>query len=135
MPQPILGPAGVTTTTPPAVEVLVKVVQLNAVAADATGFEAFILPKGTIPIGAYVISSGANVAQTISIGTTLGGTQLINAVTCNGAQYSAVGSAVGAQMGTIQTADTLYYAKASAILTNPVKIKVEYYFPRQGNQW
>jgi len=135
MPQPVLGPAGVTVTTPAAVDPLVKVVQLNATAADAVGFAAFTLPKDSVPIGAYVISSGANVAQTINVGTTLGGTQLINAATCNGAQYSAVGTAVGAQMGTVQTADTLYYAKASATLTNPVKIKVEYYFPRQGNQW
>ena len=65
----------------------------------------------------FVLSSGANVAQTINVGTTLGGTQLINAVTCNGAQFAAVGTAVGAQMGAQQTADTLYYAKASAQLT------------------
>ena len=135
MPQPVLGPAGVTVTTPPAIETLVKVVQLNAVAADATGFEAFTLPKDSIPIGAYVISTGTNATQTISVGTTLGGTQLINAVACDGAQYSAVGTAVGAQMGAQQTADTLYYAKASATLTSAVKIKVEYYFPQQGNQW
>ena len=135
MPQPVLGGAGVTVTTPPAIHTLVKMVQLNATAEDAVGFAAFTLPKGVIPSGAYVISSGANAAQTISVGTTLGGTQLINAATCNGAQYSAVGSAVGAQMGTVQTADTLYYAKASATLTNPVKIKVEYYYPQQGNQW
>jgi len=135
MPQPVLGPAGVTVTTPPSVELFAKVVQLNAVAADATGFEAFVLPKDSVPIGAYIISSGANATQTISVGTTLGGTQLVNAATCNGAQFSAVGSAVGAQMGTKQTADTKYYAKASATLTNPVKVLVEYYFPQQGNDW
>ena len=136
MPQPLaLGPAGVTVTTPPNKEYYVQVVQLDTSAADAVGFAAFILPKFSIPIGAFVLSSGANVAQTINVGTTLGGTQLINAVTCNGAQFAAVGTAVGDQMGAQQTADTLYYAKASAQLTNSVKIIVQYYFPQQGNTW
>lgn len=135
MPQPILGPAGVTRTTPPAKEFYHQVVQMDTSAGDATGFAAFVLPKGSIPIAAFIVSSGANVAQTLNVGTTLGGTQLINAATCNGAQVSAVGTAVGAQMGAIQTADTLYYAKASAQLTNAVKIVISYYFPQQGMTW
>lgn len=135
MPQPNLGPAGVTRTTPPAKEIYNQVVQMDTSAGDATGFAAFVLPKGSIPIAAFIISSGANVAQTLNVGTTLGGTQLINAATCNGAQVTAVGTAVGAQMGALQTADTLYYAKASATLTNSVKILVQYYFPQQGMTW
>jgi len=135
MPQPILGPAGVTRTTPPAKELYHQVVQMDTSAGDATGFAAFVLPKGSIPIAAFIVSSGANVAQTLNVGTTLGGTQLINAATCNGAQVSAVGTAVGAQMGAIQTADTLYYAKASAQLTNAVKIVIQYYIPQQGMTW
>ena len=135
MPQPILGPAGVTRTTPPAKELYYQVVQMDTSAGDATGFAAFVLPKGSIPIAAFIVSSGANVAQTLNVGTTLGGTQLINAATCNGAQVSAVGTAVGAQMGAIQTADTLYYAKASAQLTNAVKIVIQYYIPQQGMTW
>ena len=135
MPQPNLGPAGVTRTTPPAKELYHQVVQMDTSAGDATGFAAFVLPKGSIPITAFIVSSGANVAQTLNVGTTLGGTQLINAATCNGAQVSVVGTAVGAQMGALQTADTLYYAKASAQLTNAVKIVISYYFPQQGMTW
>ena len=135
MPQPNLGPAGVTRTTPPAKEIYNQVVQMDTSAGDATGFAAFVLPKNSIPINAFIISSGANVAQTLNVGTTLGGTQLINAATCNGAQVSVVGTAVGAQMGALQTADTLYYAKASAQLTNAVKILIQYYFPQQGMTW
>ena len=135
MPQPILGPAGVTSTTPPTKEIYTQVVQMNTSTGDATGFAAFVLPKGSIPITAFIVSSGANVAQTLNVGTTLGGTQLINAATCNGAQSTAVGTAVGAQMGALQTADTLYYAKASAQLTNAVKIVIIYYFPQQGMTW
>lgn len=135
MPQPILGPAGVTVQTPPSFKIYHQVVQLDTSAGDATGFAAFVLPKGSIPILALIVSSGANVAQTLNVGTTLGGTQLINAATCNGAQVAVVGTAVGAQMGALQTADTLYYAKASAQLTNAVKIVISYYFPQQGMTW
>ena len=135
MPQPVLGPAGVTALTPPPVRFYDIVVQMSTAAADATGFAAFVLPKGSIPILAFIVSSGANVAQTLNVGTTLNGTQLINAATCNGAQVSAVGTAVGAQMGAMQTADTLYYAKASATLTNSVKIVIQYYIPQQGMTW
>ena len=135
MPQPNLGPAGVTRTTPPAKELYSQIVQMDTSAGDATGFAAFVLPKGSIPILALIVSSGANVAQTLNVGTTLGGTQLINAATCDGAQVSVVGTAVGAQMGAQQTTDTLYYAKASAALTNSVKILIQYYFPQQGMTW
>lgn len=136
MPQPLsLGPAGVTAYTPPAKEYYVQVVQLDTSAGDAVGFTAFVLPKNSVPIGAFIVSSGANVAQTINIGTTLGGSQLVNAATCNGAQFATVGAQVGAQMGAQQTADTVYYAKASAQLTNNVKVIVHYYFPQQGNTW
>ncbi len=135
MPQPILGPAGVTVQTPPSLEIYQKVAQLDTSAGDATGFLAFVLPKGCIPVSIFVASSGANVAQTINLGSTLGGTQLVNAVTCNGAQFATVGTAVGALFGTVLTADTPIYAKASAQLTNPVKIIVRYYFPQSGNTW
>lgn len=45
MPQPNLGPAGVTRTTPPAKEFYHQVVELDTSAGDATGFAAFVLPK------------------------------------------------------------------------------------------
>lgn len=135
MPQPTLGPAGVTVNNPPALEIYQKVVQLDTSAGDATGFLAIVLPKGCIPTSIFIVSSGANVAQTINLGTTLGGTQLVNAATCNGAQFNTVGTAVGALFGTVLTADTPIYAKASAQLTNPVKVIVRYYFPQQGMTW
>jgi len=135
MPQPILGPAGVTVTTPPSINTQDIVIQLDTSAGDAVGFQAFTLPKGVIPIEASIISSGANATQTINVGTTLGGTQLINAAACNGAQCTFIGTAVGSLFGTQLTADTLFYAKASATLTNPVKIKIVYYYPQQGNTW
>ena len=80
MPQPKLGPAGVTRTTPPAKEIYNQVVQMDTSAGDATGFAAFVLPKGSIPILAFIISSGANVAQTLNVGTTLGGTELVTTI-------------------------------------------------------
>ena len=135
MPQPVLGPAGVTVNNPPAVELYQKVAQLDTSAGDAVGFLAFVIPKGAVPASIFIASSGANVAQTINLGTTLGGTQLLNAATCNGAQFSVAGTAVGTLFGTQLTADTPIYAKASAQLTNPVKVIVRYYFPQQGMTW
>ena len=59
---------------------------------------------------------------------------MINAVTCNGAQFTAVGTAVGAQMGAHnKLLILLYYAPKPAQLTNSVKIIVQHYFPQQGN--
>jgi len=135
MPQPTLGPAGVTVNNPPALEIYQKVVQLDTSAGDAVGFLAFVLPKYSITSSIFILSSGANVAQTINLGTTLGGTQLLNAATCNGAQFTGAGTAVGTLFGTQVTADTPIYAKASAQLTNAVKIVVRYYFPQQGKTW
>ena len=135
MPKPNLGPAGVTVYTPPALEIYQKVAYLDTSAGDAVGFLAFALPKGCIPTSIFFTSMGANVAQTINLGTTLGGGQLVNALACNGAQFNTVGTAVGALFGTQLTADTPIYAKASAQLTSPVRVLVRYYIPQQGMTW
>lgn len=122
----------VTSTTPTAIEPRAKTVRLDATAADAVGFEAFVLPKNSVVVGAYTICTTANATQTINVGTTLGGIQLINAAGTATAGYATVGAAAGAHMGTQLAADTLYYAKASATLTGAVMIRVEYYIPSQG---
>ncbi len=135
MPQPTLGPAGVTTTTPASVETYSKVVKLDTSAADAVGFAAFMLPKGALICGAYTIAMGANATQTVSVGITLGGGEIVTTAGVNDNGYTAVGSSGGTYIGSVLTADTLFYAKASAQLTNAVYVKVEYYIPQQGMTW
>ena len=46
--------------------------------------------------------------------------------------YAAGGAQTGTAVGTKLTADKLVYLKASATLTTPVVVKVEYYIPQQG---
>ena len=43
----------VNSTTPPALELLSKVVQVTR--SDTTAFDAFVLPKGSVIAGAYVL--------------------------------------------------------------------------------
>ena len=126
-----VGPAGVTVTTPAARDPLVKVGILE-VADGSTGFAAFVLPKYAVPIGLYTISAGANATQTINVGYTNGGTDLLNAYAPNSTGYAPAGAATGSGMGVQLTADKTVYLKASATLTNPVIVKVEYYIPPQG---
>lgn len=129
-----VGPAGVTTITPVAVEPLVKVGKLE-VADGSTAFAAFALPKDAVVIGAYTISTGANTTQTINVGFTAGGTDIINAFAPNSTGYAASGAQTGSAVGTKLTADKTVYLKASATLTNPVFVKVEYYIPQTGMQF
>lgn len=136
MPQPILGPAGPTTTTPASPCILAKVIKMDTSAGDATGFLAAVLPKGAVIAGVYCICTGANTTQTISVGITNGGTQFINAYAPNSTGYAAVaGAATGSYVGTQLTADTPVYAKASAALTTGLLVKIEYYMPQQGMTW
>ena len=136
MPQPILGPAGVTVTTPPSVETYSKVVKVDTSAGDLAGFAAFVLPKGAFISGAYTISMGANATQSVSLGITLGGGEIITTAGVNDNGYTAVGSAGGAYIGTQLAADTLFYAKVNVgVLTTAVYLKVEYYIPQPGNTW
>ena len=127
----IVGPAGVTTITPTVREVFTKV-GIIEVADGSTGFAAFGLPKYAVPIGVYTNVAGANTTQTISVGYTNGGAELINAFAPNSTGYSTPGAQTGTGVGVQLTADKLVYLKASATLTTPVIVKVEYYIPPQG---
>ena len=135
MPQPILGPAGVTVTTPPSKELYTEVIKLSAIAGDATGFLAAMLPKNAFVTGVNILSMGANATQTISLGITLGGTEFVNAYAPNSTGYAAVGDKAGTYVGTQLAADTPVYAKASATLTSTVYIYIQYYMPQQGMTW
>jgi len=127
----IVGPAGVTVITPPSREVLVKLGTL-VVADGATGFAAFGLPKDSVVVGIYTISSGANATQTVNVGFTNGGVELLSAFAPNSTGYATGGAATGASVGVQLTTDKLVYLKASATLTSQVIVKVEYIMPPQG---
>ena len=135
MPQPTLGPAGVTTVTPPAKELYTEVIKLSAIAGDATGFLACMLPKNAFVTGVNVLSMGANTTQTINVGITLGGVEFVSSYAPNSTGFAAVGAAAGTYVGTQLAADTLVYAKASATLTNIVYVYLQYYIPQQGMSW
>lgn len=123
-----VGPQGVTAYSPPARELLTKVGKLE-VADGSTGFAAFGLPSGAFIAGVYTIAMGANATQTVNVGFTSGGTELINAFAPNSTGYATAGAQTGSAVGTQLTADKTVYLKASATLTNPVWVKVEYYIP------
>ena len=126
MPTGIIGPQGVTVITPPAREKLSKVAQITA-ADGSTGFAAFGLPKDAFIAGVYVISAGANTTQTVNVGFTSGGTDLVNAYAPNSTGFDTVGAAAGTAVGTELTADKTVYAKASATLTSTVTVIVDYW--------
>lgn len=131
----------VTATTPPALEILNKVVQVAR--TDTTAFNAFVLPKGAVIAGAYVMGPSVSDAATtaiIDVGTNPGtADEIVNSfsVKTDGLGYHAVGSTGGTSMGQQLTADTLYKAMYSETGTasttgGPWLVKVEYYFPQQG---
>lgn len=128
-------------TTPPAVEILSKTCQIAR--TDTTAFEAFVLPKGAVICGAYVmgtVASDAATTATVSVGSNPGTTNEAVAafsVKTNGVGYFAVGAQGGTSMGSQLTADTLIkarYAETGTASTTggPWLVKVEYYFPQQG---
>lgn len=122
----IIGPAGVTVISPPAREKLSKVGQI--VAGDgSTGFAAFGLPKNAFIAGVYAISAGANTTQTINVGFTSGGVELVSAYAPNSTGFDTVGAAAGASVGTTLDADKTVYLKASATLTSTVTVIVDYW--------
>ena len=126
-----VGPGGVSTVTPTCRHGYTKIGILE-VADGTTGVLAFKLPKDAVPIGVYTICTGANATQTINVGFTDGGTELVNAFAPHSTGYAPSGAKTGAQVGVQQTADKPVYLKASATLTTPVIVKVEYYIPPQG---
>lgn len=126
-----IGPGGVSVITPAARESYVKVGILEV--ADAGNAVAmFGLPKFAVPIGVYTICTGANTTQTVSVGFSDGGTELINAFAPNSTGYATPGAQTGTGVGVQLTADKKVYAKASATLTTSVIVKVEYTIPPQG---
>lgn len=126
-----VGPSGVSTITPTSRETYVKV-GLVEVADGAVGFAAFGLPKYAVVLGVYTIVQGANTTQTVNVGFTNGGTELLNAFAPNSTGYAPSGAQTGAQVGVQLALDKTVYIKASATLTTPVIVKVEYYIPPQG---
>ena len=126
-----VGPGGVSTVTPTCRHGYTKIGILE-VADGTTGVLAFKLPKYAVVMGVYTICTGANATQTINVGFTDGGTELVNAFAPNSTGYAASGAQTGAQVGVQQTDYKPVYLKASATLTTPVIVKVEYYIPPQG---
>lgn len=128
------GPQGATVVSPPAQELYTKVGRIE-VADGATGFAAFAIPKDAVIGGVYTICTGANATQTVNVGFTNGGTDLLNAFAPNSTGYAVAGAAAGSAVGTKLTADKTVFLKASLTLTTPVTVKVEYYIPQQGMQF
>lgn len=126
-----VGPAGVTTITPSA-RATFTVFGILEVADGTTGIVPFKLPKYAVVNGVYTICNGANATQTISVGFTDGGVELVNAFAPNSTGYAVTGAQTGTSVGTQLTADKPVYLKASATLTTPVIVKLEYHIPPQG---
>lgn len=126
-----VGPGGVSTISPTCRHGYTKVGILE-VADGTTGILAFKLPKYAVVIGVYTICTGANTTQTIKAGFTDGGDELLTAYSPNSTGYATSGAATGTSVGVQLTADKPVYLKASATLTTPVIVKVEYYIPPQG---
>lgn len=131
MGTPIVGPAGVTVYSPPAKEILTKVGRID-VADAAVGFEAFGIPAQAVIAGVSTICTGANATQTVNVGFTNGGTEILNAFAPNSTGFAPGGAATGTAVGTQQTADRKVFLKASATLTTPVVVLVSYFMPQSG---
>lgn len=126
-----IGPQGVTVISPASRCTSVKL-GIIEVADGSTGFAAFGLPKDAIVSGIYTICTGANATQTVNVGFTNGGVELLSAFAPNSTGYVSGGAATGTSVGTKLTADKTVYLKASAAVTTPVIVIVEYYIPPQG---
>ena len=126
-----VGPAGITSITPAARDPYVKL-GIIEVADGSTGFAAFGLPKYAVVIGVYTICNGANTTQTINVGFTNGGVELVSSFAPNSTGYVSTGAQTGTSVGAQLTADKTVYLKASATLSTPVIVKVEYIIPPQG---
>ena len=85
-----VGPGGVSTVTPTCRHGYTKIGILE-VADGTTGVLAFKLPKYAVVMGVYTICTGANATQTINVGFTDGGTELVNAFAPNSTGYAASG--------------------------------------------
>ena len=131
-------------TSPPAADIYTKTVRIAR--TDTTAFDAFVLPKGAVIAGSYVmgtVASDAATTATVSVGSNPGTTNECVAafsVKTNGLGYFATGATAGTSVGAQVTSDTLIkavYAETGAASTTggPWLVKVEYYFPQPGNSW
>jgi hypothetical protein len=134
----------VSNTTPPRVEIYSKTVRIAR--TDTTAFNAFVLPKGAVIAGSYVmgtVASDAATTATVSVGSNPGTTNECVAafsVKTNGLGFFATGATGGTSVGSQLTADTLMkavYAETGTASTTggPWLVKVDYYFPQPGNSW
>lgn len=131
----------VTSTTPPAPGILAKTVQVKT--TDTVAFDAFVLPKGAVIAGAYVMgntTSDSNTSASISVGSNPGTTNeciaAFDVKAATGKGYYHAGAFGGTSMGSQVTSDTLIKAKytesGTATTGGPWLVKVEYYLPQQG---
>lgn len=131
-------------TSPPSVQIQTKTVSISR--TDTTAFEAFVLPKGAVPIGAFIVgrtASDAATTATVSVGSNPGTTNEIVAafsVKTNGLGVHPAGAQGGTGMGAQLTADTLIkaiYAETGTASTTggPWLVRVDYYMPQSGNSW
>jgi hypothetical protein len=127
-------PPGVSAISPPSRSGLVKIGRID-VADGAVAFQAFGLPKGAFIAGVYTISTGANAGQTVNAGFTASTVELINGATVDGPSYMTSGPKSGPAVGSQLDSDQIVWLKASAALTNPVYVKVEYWIPPPAQQF
>lgn len=131
-------------TTPPAFELLTKTAKV--LRTDTTAFQGFVLPKNAVIAGVYVLGATASNAGTsagISAGSNPGTTNEVLAsfdVKTNGAGYFNAAAAAGTSIGSQLTSDlvvSLKYTESGTASTagGPWLVKVEYYYPQQGESW
>ena len=131
----------VTSTTPPAVNVLCKTVQIAR--TDTVAFDAFTLPSGSVLAGVYVMgvtNSDATTTAVIHLGSNPGTTNEVltsfSVKSTTGQGYHQAGVAAGTKIGVQVTADTLIQAKYVGVgaetTGGPWVVKAEYYFPQSG---
>lgn len=134
----------VNYTRPPAFELLTKTAQVKR--TDTTAFQGFVLPKNAVIAGVYVLgptSSNAATTATISAGSNPGTTNEVLAaydVKGAGAGYFPAGSAAGTSISSQLTSDlavSFKYTESGTASTagGPWLVKVEYYYPQQGESW
>ena len=143
-------PVGVTSVTPPSFEIYSKTCLIAR--TDTTAFDAFVIPKNAIISGVYVTGQTASDAVTtavINVGSNPGTTNEVLAafdVKGSGKGYFAAGAAAGTQVGVVNTGqagnttDLKVQAKygetgGASTTGGPWLVKMEYYFPQQGNTY
>jgi hypothetical protein len=131
-------------TSPPGLSIVTKTIQVTR--SDTTAFSGFILPKGVVVSGVYIMgvtASDAGTTATVSVGSNPGTTNEIlatfNVKGSGQGYYSATGSG-GTGVGQLTTSDLEIKAKytetgGASTTGGPWLVKVEYYYPQSGNSW